>query len=101
MGASLRNQDEIEALAGCGRLTISPQLLEELSRDIGDPPRRLDPKTAAAHPSVKLSLDEKTFRFTLNEDAMATGKLAEGIRIFARDLRAPREQVSKRLQEAA
>jgi transaldolase len=101
MGASFRNQGEIEALAGCDRLTISPQLLEELSRDMGDLPRRLDPKTAAAHPSAKLSLDEKTFRFMLNEDAMATEKLAEGIRVFARDLRALREQVSKRLQEAA
>jgi transaldolase len=100
MGASFRNQGEIEALAGCDRLTISPQLLEELSRDMGDLPRRLDPK-AAAHPSAKLSLDEKTFRFMLNEDAMATEKLAEGIRVFARDLRTLREQVSKRLQEAA
>jgi transaldolase len=101
MGASFRNQGEIEALAGCDRLTISPQLLEELSRDMGDLPRRLDPKTAATHASAKLSLDEKSFRFMLNEDAMATEKLAEGIRVFARDLRALREQVSKRLQEAA
>ena len=80
--------------------TISPQLLEELSRDMGYLLRRLDPKTAAA-PSAKLSLDEKTFRFMINEDAMATKKLAEGIRDFARDLRALREQASKRLQEAA
>ena len=91
----------VMGLAGCDRLTISPQLLEELSRDMGDLPRRLDPKTAAAHPPAKLSLDEKTFCFMLNEDAMATEKLAEGIRVFARDLRALREQVSKRLQEAA
>jgi transaldolase len=101
MGASFRNLGEIEALAGCDRLTISPRLLEEFSRDMGDLPRRLDPKTAATHPSAKLSLDEKTFRFMLNEDAMATEKLAEGIRVFARDLRALREQLSKRLQEAA
>jgi transaldolase len=101
MGASFRNQGEIEALACCDRLTISPQLLEELSRDMGYLLRRLDPKTAAAHPSAKLSLDEKTFRFMFYEDAMATEKLAEGIRDFARDLRALREQVSKRLQEAA
>ena len=101
MGASFRSQGEIEALAGCDRLTISPQLLEELSRDMGDLPRRLDQKTAAAHPPAKLSLDEKTFRFMLNEDAMATEKLAEGIRVFARDLHVLREQVSKRLQEAA
>ena len=101
MGASFRNQGEIEALAGCDRLTISPQLLEELSRDMGDLPRRLDPSAAATHASAKFSLDEKTFRFMFNEDAMATEKLAEGIRVFARDLRALREQVSKRLQEAA
>jgi transaldolase len=101
MGASFRNKGEIEALAGCDRLTISPQLLEELSQDTGDLPRRLDPKTAAAHTSAKLSLDEKTFRFMFNEDAMATEKLAEGIRVFAGDLRGLREMVSKRLQEAA
>jgi transaldolase len=101
MGASFRNQGEIEALAGCDRLTISPQLLEELSRDMGDLPRRLDPSAAASNVPAKLSLDEKSFRFMLNEDAMATEKLAEGIRVFARDLRALREQVSKRLQEAA
>jgi transaldolase len=101
MGASFRNQGEIEALAGCDRLTISPQFLEELSRDMGNLPRRLDPSAAASNISAKLSLDEKSFRFMLNEDAMATEKLAEGIRVFARDLRALREQVSKRLQEAA
>jgi len=101
MGASFRNKGEIEALAGCDRLTISPQLLDELAKDFGDLPRRLDPQTAAAHPPAKLSLDEKTFRFLLNEDAMATEKLADGIRVFARDLRALRELVSKRLQAAA
>lgn len=101
MGASFRNKGEIEALAGCDRLTISPQLLEELANDKGDLPRRLDPKTALAHPPAKLSLDEKTFRFMVNEDAMATEKLAEGIRVFAKDLHGLRELVSKRLQEAA
>jgi transaldolase len=101
MGASFRNRGEIEALAGCDRLTISPQLLDELAADMGDLPRRLDPESAAAHPPAKLSLDEKTFRFMLNEDAMATEKLAEGIRVFAQDLHGLRELVSKRLQEAA
>lgn len=102
MGASFRNTGEIEALAGCDRLTISPQLLEELANDTGDLPRRLDPKTAAAaHAPATLALDEKTFRFMLNEDAMATEKLAEGIRVFARDLHGLRELVSKRLLEAA
>jgi len=74
MGASFRNQGEIEALAGCDRLTISPQLLEELSRDMGDLPRRLDSSAAASNVPAKLSLDEKSFRFMLNEDAMATEK---------------------------
>jgi len=101
MGASFRNQGEIEALAGCDRLTISPQLLEELANDKGDLARKLDPKTAAAHAQAKLSLDEKTFRFIVNEDAMATEKLAEGIRVFARDLHTLRELVSKRVLEAA
>ncbi|SFK17345.1 transaldolase [Methylocapsa palsarum] len=101
MGASFRNTGEIEALAGCDRLTISPQLLEELARDEGELRRRLDPKSAAMRPPAKLSLDEKTFRLLLNDDAMATEKLAEGIRVFARDARALRELVSKRLQAAA
>ena len=101
MGASFRNKDEVEALAGCDRLTISPQLLEELSQDMGELPRRLEPARAAAHAPAKLSLDEKTFRFMLNEDAMASEKLGEGIRIFARDLHSLRELVSRRLQQAA
>jgi transaldolase len=101
MGASFRNKGEIEALAGCDRLTISPQLLGELASDMGDLPRSLDPKVDPAPESAKLSLDEKTFRLMLNEDAMATEKLAEGIRVFARDLRGLRELVSKRLLEAA
>jgi transaldolase len=101
MGASFRNKGEIEALAGCDRLTISPQLLGELASDMGDLPRRLDPKVDPAPESARLSLDEKTFRLMLNEDAMATEKLAEGIRVFARDLRGLRELVSKRLLEAA
>ena len=96
MGASFRNAGEIEALAGCDRLTISPQLLQQLSEDKGDMPRRLDPAKTADAPA-KLDLDEKTFRFMLNEDAMASEKLAEGIRLFARDLRDLRAMVSKRL----
>lgn len=101
MGASFRNKAEIEALAGCDRLTISPQLLDELAQDMGRLERRLSPETAAAQAPAKLSLDEKTFRFMLNEDAMASEKLGEGIRVFAKDLHALRELVSKRLQEAA
>jgi transaldolase len=89
MGASFRNAGEIEALAGCDRLTIAPALLDKLEADHGDLPRRLYPgNTGDAAP--RLILDEKTFRFELNQDAMATEKLAEGIRVFAKDLYALR-----------
>jgi transaldolase len=101
MGASFRNTGEIEALAGCDRLTISPQLLDELAKDYGALPRRLEPSAAAKNAAPRMSLDEKTFRLMLNEDAMATEKLAEGIRAFASDLRALREVVSQRLLAAA
>jgi transaldolase len=101
MGASFRNKGQIEALAGCDRLTISPALLEELAADQGELTRKLDPNTAKSRAPAKLSLDEKTFRFLLNEDPMATEKLAEGIRNFAKDLQLLRELVSKKLQAAA
>ncbi|MGO9005021.1 MAG: transaldolase [Beijerinckiaceae bacterium] len=101
MGASFRNVAEIEALAGCDRLTIAPALLTQLAQDEKPLPRRLDPANAAAEAPAKMSLDEKTFRYLLNEDAMATEKLAEGIRLFARDMQALRELVSQRLQMAA
>ncbi|WP_395665915.1 transaldolase [Methylocella sp.] len=101
MGASFRNVGEIEALAGCDRLTISPQLLDELARASGPLPRRLSPDVADDRAPAKMSLDEKTFRLLLNEDAMATEKLAEGVRLFSRDLRALRDLVSARLRAAA
>jgi transaldolase len=100
MGASFRNIGEIEALAGCDRLTISPQLLAELAADEGDLPRRLDPGAPDKNTPARMNLDEKAFRYLMNEDAMATEKLAEGIRLFARDLRALRDMVSKRLEAA-
>lgn len=84
MGASFRNAGEIEALAGCDRLTISPALLDELAKAQAAMPRRLDPAALDDAPP-RLRLDEKTFRFQLNEDAMATEKLAEGIRAFCAD----------------
>jgi transaldolase len=96
MGASFRNTGEIEALAGCDRLTIGPALLDELMKAEGTVTRRLD----AAHPVDPPSLprsDEKSFRRDLNEDAMATEKLAEGIRLFARDLRALRAMMLDRM----
>ena len=84
MGASFRNTGEIERLAGCDRLTISPQLMQELAADESRLARRLDPEQRGES-IEKLSLDEKTFRWMMNEDAMATEKLAEGIRLFTRD----------------
>ncbi|MEZ5508708.1 MAG: transaldolase [Gammaproteobacteria bacterium] len=84
MGASFRNTGEIKSLAGCDRLTISPALLEELEASSDELPRRLQP--IGEHPTEpKLSLDEKRFRWMMNEDAMATEKLAEGIRNFTID----------------
>ncbi len=99
MGASFRNAGEIEALAGCDRLTISPQLLGELEADHGALARRLSPQTASADAPARMELDEKTFRWLLNEDRMATEKLSDGIRLFAKDLRALREMVSRRIEE--
>ncbi|MGP9818388.1 transaldolase [Salinarimonas sp. NSM] len=96
MGASFRNAGEIEALAGCDRLTISPALLEALAADEGDLPRRLAPDTAADAPA-RMALDERAFRFALNEDAMATEKLAEGIRGFVADVRSLRALVASKL----
>lgn len=99
MGASFRNTGEIEALAGCDRLTISPALLEQLATDQGSLPRRLDPEHPGDAPP-RIVLDEKTFRRRLNEDAMATEKLADGIRLFTRDLYALRAQIRTKLVQA-
>ncbi|MDZ7927104.1 MAG: transaldolase [Agrobacterium sp.] len=99
MGASFRNVGEIEALAGCDRLTISPALLEELDKDTGTLERKLSPDNAKPEPLA--SLDEKAFRWAMNEDAMATEKLSEGIRMFAKDLVTLREMVRKELTLAA
>lgn len=85
MGASFRNADEILELAGCDLLTISPQFLDELAKAEGDVPRKLDPAAAKNDKIEKISLTEKSFRWMLNEDAMATEKLSEGIRNFAKD----------------
>jgi len=85
MGASFRNSDEIIELAGCDLLTISPTYLDELSKKEGDVKRKLDPEKAKTLPLEKITLDEKKFRLMFNENAMATDKLAEGIRKFAED----------------
>ncbi len=100
MGASFRNTGEIEALAGCDRLTIGPSLMDQLAADTGPLPRRLDPRRPG-EAAPRMRLDEREFRFQLNEDAMATEKLAEGIRLFVRDLRALRALVAARLAKAA
>lgn len=86
MGASFRNIDEILELAGCDLLTIAPKLLEELQKAEGSVPLKLDAEKAKTLPIQKIALDEKTFRWMLNEDAMATDKLAEGIRTFGKDI---------------
>lgn len=83
MGASFRNIGEIQALAGCDRLTISPNLLEELKNNTDELPVKLKDNGSTATPGEKLS--KIAFRWDMNEDAMATQKLAEGIRNFAAD----------------
>jgi transaldolase len=84
MGASFRNTGQIEQLAGCDRLTISPQLMQSLAEDDSRLERKLG-AGAVADVDPRLVLDEKQFRWMLNQDAMATEKLAEGIRLFAAD----------------
>jgi transaldolase len=85
MGASFRNVGQITALAGCDLLTISPELLAELSGSNAPLSKALDAQAAQALDLPHLSYEEDTFRFALNEDAMATEKLAEGIRAFCVD----------------
>jgi len=87
MGASFRSTAQILALAGCDLLTISPALLAELDAQEVPVARKLDPDAARQAQIERLSLDEPAFRFDLNEDAMATEKLAEGIRAFVADAR--------------
>lgn len=84
MGASFRNLGEIEALAGCDRLTISPQLLQELEQDKGELKRVLSPDNTGDAIAKRIET-ETSFRFGLNQDAMATEKLSEGIRGFVKD----------------
>jgi transaldolase len=87
MGASFRKTGQIVALAGCDLLTIAPDLLEKLSKAEGAIPRRLSPETAKAQSIPRIEMDENIFRWMHNEDAMATDKLAEGIRRFDADAR--------------
>ena len=85
MGASFRNVGQIQALAGCDLLTISPDLLAELSATSAPLPRAIDPQTAAAQAQEPVQYNEAAFRYAHHEDAMATDKLTEGIRAFAAD----------------
>ena len=85
MGASFRNKGQIVALAGCDLLTISPELLGELSASNDPLQRALDPQAAKKLDLVRAHYDEPSFRFALNEDVMATTKLSEGIRTFVAD----------------
>jgi len=97
MGASFRNKGEILELAGCDLLTISPQLLAELKASTEPVERKLEPSTARSGEIEKLELDEKKFRWLLNEDAMATEKLAEGIRLFNADAVKLEQYIGSRL----
>jgi len=85
MGASFRNVGQIQALAGCDLLTISPDLLAQLQSSVAPLQLALDAKAAEGMDLARVSFDEAAFRFALNQDAMATEKLAEGIRLFAVD----------------
>ena len=87
MGASFRKTGQILALAGCDLLTIAPDLLDKLAKADGEIPRRLSPEKAKVQTVDKVNWDEKAFRWEHNQDAMATDKLAEGIRRFDADAR--------------
>jgi transaldolase len=86
MGASFRNVGQIRELAGCDALTISPELMKELAESQEPLERKLDPEKAKTAKIDKLEMDEKKFRWLLNENAMATEKTSEGIRKFAADI---------------
>mmetsp|Transcript_7486 Transcript_7486/g.16561 ORF Transcript_7486/g.16561 Transcript_7486/m.16561 type:complete len:98 (-) Transcript_7486:183-476(-) len=86
MGASFRNKDQITELCGCDRLTISPKLLDELAASEVAVPKKLEASQSALMEIEKIDMDEKTFRWMMNQDPMATEKLADGIRNFAKDI---------------
>ena len=97
MGASFRKTSQVLDLAGCDLLTISPELLAKLENTAGDVPRRLDADAAHAARVERIALDEAAFRWLHNDDAMATEKLAEGIRAFDADAR----KLASRVEELA
>ncbi|TVT55266.1 MAG: transaldolase [Sedimenticola thiotaurini] len=97
MGASFRNIGEIEELAGCDRLTISPALLSELMEQQTALPQKLSVDDAQRMQIERIGINERNFRWLLNEDAMATEKLAEGIRLFSRDLEKLERVIAEKL----
>jgi transaldolase len=97
MGASFRNKGEILELAGCDALTISPQLMGELQSSNEPLARKLDPQAAKENPIERLPLDEKNFRWLFNENAMATEKTSEGIRLFNADAMKLSEFIERQL----
>ena len=97
MGASFRNVGQILELAGCDLLTISPELMKQLSESYDAVQRKLTPADAKKADVKPLTLDEKKFRYLLNEDAMATEKTAEGIRKFAADIAKLEQLVASKL----
>ena len=101
MGASFRNIGQITELAGCDLLTISPKLLKELAESDQPMERKLEPSKAKASSIERVSTDEKSFRFLLNEDAMATEKTADGIRLFVADILKVDKLIAEKLGTAA
>jgi len=95
MGASFRSKEQVTELAGCDLLTVSPQLLEELQSSNYEVTRKLDPHKVTPQPRV--NVDEKSFRWLLNDDEMGTVKLSEGIRKFAADLVKLEAEIKKKL----
>ena len=101
MGASFRNVGQILELAGCDLLTISPELMKELFESFEPVERKLAPEKARRAPVKRLELDEKKFRYLLNEDAMATEKTAEGIRKFAADIAKLEKVIARKINHAS
>ena len=97
MGASFRNIGEIQELAGCDLLTISPNLLAELQKSTEPLTRKLSPEIARESKIEKLTLDEKKFRWLFNENAMATEKTSEGIRLFNADAQKLTQTIAAKL----
>ena len=97
MAASFRNKEEIINLAGCDKLTISPSLLEELNKSEGDLDQKLSQNQSSQIDIDRINVNESSFRWHLNENQMASFKLAEGIRLFNKDLLKLKETIRKQL----